>query len=750
MPPDERKPAPLVNGTGSGDLLAGEVGSNGTACITMDTRPYATGAALYFDAGWRGVLPVPAGRKGPPPTGFTGRCGADPSWADIQTWIDDTPGANIALHMPPGVLGVDVDSYGGKPGAATLAECEARWGALPPTWTSANRADGASGIRFYGVPPRLDWIGGLAGIDLVHAGHRYAMVAPSIHPEGRPYYWLNPENAVSAMVPDVANLPALPDQWVQELSSGVHVDSPSVDAGHHSTAEGWIAAAPEGPPCAVMASRANKVSPGGRHDGMASTVLALMRLAEEGHTGLTAVLDQLRGEFIAAVTGDHSRTDAEAGREFDRALVGAVVKVESKPGLAAGTAGDPCGWSASTPTAGDASTVPVVATDAPPPATEQALPVPRHKGAGTGNTAIERGGALFFDVAGLLSGGLPDPPKPLILTRDDGHAIFYGGQVNSLFGESESGKTFIALAAIAEVAKAGDRAAFIDIDHNGAAAIVARLMALGVPADYLGNPEQFRYWEPADKAELGDLVAYMVTWKPAVVVVDSVGELLPLFGLNSNSPDDFTAVHTGVLKPMAMADSAVIIIDHLAKGTESKAAGPTGTAAKKRAVGGVSIRVTVHEQFVPGDRGSAWLAVNKDRHGGLRQHCGRGDREPSAGLFTLTAEGDHLVWNISAPKDTDGAEMIGVPQADLDALTALKPPPESVRDVARRMSWGSNKATKTLGIWRSGSATEKRGNVSKTNVPGSYTPMSGNGEHSPERQLSLVTVDPDAESGDDE
>ena len=47
----------------------------------------------------------------------------------------------------------------------------------------------------------------------------------------------------------------------------------------------------------------------------------------------------------------------------------------------------------------------------------------------------------------------------------------------------------------------------------------------------------------------------------------------------------------------------------------------SSTAAKRRAVGGVSIRVTIKEQFAPGRVGSAYLALNKDRHGGLRRHC---------------------------------------------------------------------------------------------------------------------------------
>jgi hypothetical protein len=59
--------------------------------------------------------------------------------------------------------------------------------------------------------------------------------------------------------------------------------------------------------------------------------------------------------------------------------------------------------------------------------------------------------AMYGDVAGLLAGELPDPPAPQVLRRSDGHALFYKGQVNMLFGEPESGKTWVALAAVTEV-----------------------------------------------------------------------------------------------------------------------------------------------------------------------------------------------------------------------------------------------------------------------------------------------------------
>lgn len=334
------------------------------------------------------------------------------------------------------------------------------------------------------------------------------------------------------------------------------------------------------------------------------------------------------------------------------------------------------------------------AADLPIHANPEAFPVPVPQGGGTGNT-------LYLDVAALLDGGLPDAPEPVLLRREDAHAIFYAGQVNYLFGDPESGKTLLAQAAMAEALIDGRKVLFIDIDHNGAVATLCRLLDMGVPEKILRDPDRFRYVEPEDKAHLMAVVKDAKQWRPDVAAVDSIGELLPLMGLNSNSPDDFTIAHTSVLKPLARSGAAVLAVDHLPKSVETRAAGPTGTAAKRRAVGGVSIRVTINEPFAPGRVGSAYLSLNKDRHGGLRRHCPSEGREPSVGIFRLDSTGHDIKWSITAPQPGEAAAAVGVSSDDLAALDQLDPPPASVRDVKDRLRWRSERAADALREWRS-------------------------------------------------
>ncbi|QIP41097.1 hypothetical protein G9444_3853 [Rhodococcus erythropolis] len=193
----------------------------------------------------------------------------------------------------------------------------------------------------------------------------------------------------------------------------------------------------------------------------------------------------------------------------------------------------------------------------------------------------------------------------------------------------------------------------------------------------------------------------MRTWRPSVAVVDSIGELLPLFGSNSNSADDFTTVHTRVLKPLARTGACVLAVDHLAKGQDSRAHGPGGTAAKRRAIGGVSLRVKVKDAFTPGKGGSAYLSVNKDRHGGLREHCPTGDREPLAGIFSLLAFSDGILeWEVKAPKDSDRNPEESAPPGDVAQVAALDPAPETVDEAQTALRWGRQRTSRAVKAWR--------------------------------------------------
>ena len=213
---------------------------------TTYSGPYARAAHIYRQAGWHGTLPLGSrpGVKFPPPSGWTGHGAPYPSTADVAAWSETHGNRNIGLRMPPGIIGLDVDDYGDKTGAATLAELEQRFGPLPPTWVSSARP-APSGIRFYRVPtdPPINWPGEAGKfIEIIQPGHRYAVVWPSTNPEaaGAQYQWITPwETSAIGWIPKPATeLPELPARWIEGLALPyATVDKTSL--GSESAAAWW-------------------------------------------------------------------------------------------------------------------------------------------------------------------------------------------------------------------------------------------------------------------------------------------------------------------------------------------------------------------------------------------------------------------------------------------------------------------------------------------------------------------------------
>lgn len=317
--------------------------------------------------------------------------------------------------------------------------------------------------------------------------------------------------------------------------------------------------------------------------------------------------------------------------------------------------------------------------------------------------------ARYVDVAALLQGGSRAPRPSAGSRRTDGLQLLYTGAVNGIVGESESGKTLIALAHVADTLADGFRAVFVDLDHNGATAIVSRLLEFGVKAGVLGDPDRFRLAadesEPRDRDEMLALADDMDAWKPRLIVVDSVGELMPLMGADSDNGDQYTSVHRQVLKRMARAGVAVLIVDHPTKAGPRRGAPATGTSAKMRAIDGFYGLVKVIEKFAPGRGGRAEISIIKDRHGGVRgaSPAAGGRREQLAATFAMKSNAEGFIeWQFLAPKVSVGSTQgsVSAPNEDLQELLRMVPPPRSKEDVKSRTSWGSDRALRALQAYR--------------------------------------------------
>lgn len=645
-------------------------------------RPYESAAAQYWEAGWHGVLPLPPGHKSPPPEGWTGWEGDTPSYADVQAWTEDRPRSNVGLRMPPDVLGVDVDQYKGKHGAYTLMQCESRWVPLPPTWRSTSRDDGASGIRFFKVPAGLEWPGILPGgdVELVHHGHRYACVSPSLHPEGRPYRWYDPDGVVSTVIPRPDELPPLPVEWIVGLGARPHVHQPRADMGSGEVI-GWLANLPnpQAAACEWMAKRSITASQevrdasGSRHDKARDQVLAIVRGGEQGHTGTNAAIDRVRSAFIVSVVGDNSRTPREASSEWQRILDGAVKIVVGNPEPTM-VEGDPC-----PPVMGKLSIPPRTRrimeqasstssevrrdeVDEPGPANmrDEALrllmaPPPSSTPGDEAATNLENSWRPV-KLAPYIAGQFPEDP-PAFLARTDGVCLFYAGRINGILGEAEAGKTWIALETVRQAVAKHLPVLYLDFEDTPSG-IVKRLQLLGVPdADldiyltYICPDQRFTSVEAAILQQILD------EQKPVLIFVDGVNAAMSLNGLDLMDNKDATEFSQLLLKPLARTGACVVTVDHLPKNnTESK--GGIGAQAKRAMITGCAIRATVIKPFGVGQHGELLLTVDKDRSGQVRGKC-----RDSRTIGTALLDSDEMMYRVGlsiSPADTEAIRRAAV------------------------------------------------------------------------------------------
>ncbi|WP_080507581.1 recombinase RecA [Bryobacter aggregatus] len=123
------------------------------------------------------------------------------------------------------------------------------------------------------------------------------------------------------------------------------------------------------------------------------------------------------------------------------------------------------------------------------------------------------------------------------------HALGCGGlprgRIIEIYGPESSGKTTLALHAIAEVQKLGGYAAFVDVEHALDAVYAARL---GV------DPERVLLSQPDYGEQALDIVQSMVaTGQIDLIVLDSVAALVPKAELDGEMGDAFVGVHARLM-----------------------------------------------------------------------------------------------------------------------------------------------------------------------------------------------------------
>lgn len=284
--------------------------------VTTTTRAVAEHLVA---TGWS-PLPLPPRAKAEPPKGYTGYAGRYVTPEQVKRWTWD---GNIAIRLPPTVVGVDVDVYHG----GSIAELEERYGALPQTVWSTSRDDG-SGIALFRVPAGTTLTTNPAqGIDMIQAHHRYMVVSPSIHPDGNPYGWIDEQSGEDLDAPpEPWELPELPWRWIEALSV---TKTEAAAAATPDEARAFIEAHTAATFPAGLRGVTKRLAEfqGSRHDTLVETACWALREAAAGLYAASSAVEVLN-EWWRRVMDDEQRRD---GGEFGAALMWAIAQVNNEP-----------------------------------------------------------------------------------------------------------------------------------------------------------------------------------------------------------------------------------------------------------------------------------------------------------------------------------------------------------------------------------------------------------------------------------
>lgn len=261
----------------------------------------------------------------------------------------------------------------------------------------------------------------------------------------------------------------------------------------------------------------------------------------------------------------------------------------------------------------------------------------------------------------------------LDLAGCDEAPLWYDKRLNIVFGQSESGKTWLcALAALDCIRRLRLKVLWLDAEEPGRPQIADRLVQLGASENELAMvicnsdiiPEMVtkKYGDRiVDHGLVNELVAMIKANDVGLVVIDSYGELAGSQDLDDDRQPDLSFLKTRVLAHIIKV-ACLVLIDHTGHTTGAR---EKGSKFKRNTTDGSSLFVETVQPFRPGKGGEARIWAMKDRHGGvyaaskLTPTMLPGETKTTerhfAGILKMSPKPG--TWNVDlsliAPQDTD-------------------------------------------------------------------------------------------------
>ncbi|MDU2058685.1 MAG: AAA family ATPase, partial [Dermabacter sp.] len=543
-----------------------------------------------------------------------------------DTWMEH-PDAGVFLHVGrSGGIVLDVDTPINLPDILTEALTE-----TPAPFQYTRRNDLARRHYVYTQPTGRRFGNGLgnlpAGWGDIRGVNGVIIVAPSEHPDPEGHYaW--------GRVGEVPELPATIAEALTDTTDTADVASDATirtfitehtSGNNHAQVDAWVATF-------------NRYVREGdsRHQRATSILTGALKEAAAGYYPAAHAEQQLREAFLTAVTSDgvsekqgKARTPHAALNEWRGILAWAIAqaraadpqKARERAELHAPTinldqyATGPSGR-VNTTTGEILDQQPETPTSATPKPAKEADSSSLDALLNPEDASLDKPSWSPVDTTPYLDGTYTRP-EPQLLKRSDGPALLYPGKTHTIYGESESGKSWIAQYVAVETLTNSGRVLYVDFESD-AGDILDRLQTLGATPAQLKQPH-FTYVRPdasPDAFHEQEAFRALLTEAYDFIVFDGVTEALNLHGKATKDNDEITQWMRAVPRRFSReTGAAVVLVDHVVKSIETRGRFPIGGQAKMAAIDGAAFLVEPVSAIGPGLDGALTIRVTKDRPG---------------------------------------------------------------------------------------------------------------------------------------
>lgn len=206
---------------------------------------------------------------------------------------------------------------------------------------------------------------------------------------------------------------------------------------------------------------------------------------------------------------------------------------------------------------------------------------------------------------------------PSLIPIEGSNALLYTGESHYVYGRGGSGKSWVAYFAAAGVAAMNGTVLLLDYESNRNT-VKMRLKLMGVCKE---QAARIAYWRVAgtlrpDTPSGDQFAAWVLQFKPALVVLDSVSRALSYMGLEEDKNSDYAIFDQLVVQPLTAKRITTLMIDHI--GHDNDRGGtpqPRGASTKRDHITGAMYYFRTQKGWSQTESGWAKLVCVKDREG---------------------------------------------------------------------------------------------------------------------------------------